>query len=345
MPTDTSPTARALRAIEILQARPGMTADELGERLGVTERAARRYVGILREAGIPVESERGPHGGYRLGRGMRLPPVVFTQAEAFGLVMAVLDSPPTATDVDGLVESALAKVIQALPERVGRQAAVLHEHASAAPDRYSARPDPATTGALVAAIAAGRGVLVGYRSESGREWESEVDPWAVVVRYGRWYLLCRSHRADAIRTYRVDRIRSVEQTAHAFTAPEGLDPVAELEENLGSGWEFPTRVVFDAPMAEVARWIRPPMGRLTPLAEGDGGNGGDDDTDGGESGGENVASGGCVLVGSTSNPTMYAQEWLAGMPFAFRVEGGPELRAAVATLAERFAGALSAESA
>ena len=142
MPTDLSPTARALRALEILQTRPGATADELAERLGVTERAARRYVGILREAGIPVESTRGPYGGYRLWRGTRLPPVVFTEAEALGLVMAVLDGQPAAADVDDLVGSALGKVIRALPESVGRQAAALREHASAAPDRYSARPDP-----------------------------------------------------------------------------------------------------------------------------------------------------------------------------------------------------------
>ena len=79
MPTGPSPTARALRTLEILQTRPGTTADQLAERLGVTERAARRYIGILREAGIPVDSARGPHGGYRLRRGTRLPPVVFTQ--------------------------------------------------------------------------------------------------------------------------------------------------------------------------------------------------------------------------------------------------------------------------
>jgi predicted DNA-binding transcriptional regulator YafY len=51
--------------MEILQTRPGATAGELAAGLGVTERAARRYVGILREAGIPVESARGPYGGYR----------------------------------------------------------------------------------------------------------------------------------------------------------------------------------------------------------------------------------------------------------------------------------------
>jgi predicted DNA-binding transcriptional regulator YafY len=321
MPSDLSPTARALRALEILQARPGTTADQLAETLGVTERAARRYVGILREAGIQVESTRGPHGGYRLRRGTRLPPIVFTQAEALGLVMAVLDGQPAATDVDDLVGAALGKVIQALPENVGRQAAALREHASAAPDRQSARPDPATTGALVAAVAARRRVLITYRSETGNEWEAEVDPWAVVARHGRWYLLCHSHRADAVRTYRVDRVRAVGQTTHEFEPPDDLDPVAALEENLGSGWKFPTRVVFHAPAAEVAPWIRPPMGQLRPWEDG------------------------CVLVGSTSNPAMYAQEWLATVPFGFRVEGGAELRAAVAAVATRFAAALPPEDA
>lgn len=317
MPPDMSPTARALRALEILQARPGATAGELAGRLGVTERAVRRYVGILREAGIPVESARGRYGGYRLGRGTRLPPVAFTEGEALGLVMAVLDGQPAAVDVDDLVGSALGKVIRALPESVGRQAAAVREHASAAPDRHSARPDPATTSALVAAVAVRRSVMITYRSESGNEWEAEVDPWAVVVRYGRWYLLCHSHRADATRTYRVDRVRAVQPTAHEFEPPNALDPVAALEANLGTGWEFPIRVVFDAPLAALAPWIRPPMGRLEP------------------SGDE------CVLVGSTSNPAMYAQEWLASVPFAFRVDGGQELRAAVATLASRFGSAVA----
>jgi predicted DNA-binding transcriptional regulator YafY len=320
MSADISPTARALRALEVLQGRPVTTAGELAVRLGVTERAARRYVGILREAGIDVRSARGPHGGYRLGRGTRLPPVVFTGAEALGLVMAVLDGHPSATDVDDLVGSALGKVIRALPEQVGRQASALRELASAVPNRYAARPDPAITSALVEAVAARRRVQLRYRGESGNEWVADVDPWAVVVRHGRWYLLCHSHRADAVRTYRVDRVRDVTLTRQEFQPPAGLDPVAALEENLGSGWQFDTRVTFDTPIAEVAPWIHPPMGRLE------------------------ARGNGCVLVGSTRNPTMYASEWLARLPFAFRAEGGPELRAAVRTLAARFAAAAPAPS-
>ena len=161
---------------------------------------------------------------------------------------------------------------------------------------------------------------VTYRSESGNQWDAEVDPWAVVVRYGRWYLLCFSHRANAIRTYRLDRVRDVQQTRHAFERPDDLDPVAALEENLGSGWDFPTRVVFEDPEAVVAPWIRPPMGRLEPFGSG------------------------CVLVGSTSDPAMYANEWLSRLPIAFRVEGGHELRAAVASLAASFTAALATDA-
>ncbi len=310
---ETSPTARALRALEVLQTRPGTTAEELALRLGVTERAARRYVAILREAGVPVTATRGRHGGYRLGRGTRLPPVSFSQAEALGLVMAVLDSQPAAADPDDLVGSALAKVIRALPESVGREAAALREHAAATPDRRTSRPDPGLTSDLVTAVAASRRVLLDYRSDAGSRWESLVDPWAVVVRFGRWYLLCHSHRADAVRAYRVDRIQAVTATEERFTPPADLDPVAALATHLASGWALATRVVFAASAEEVAPWAGPHMGVLEPHPEG------------------------CVLVGSTQNPRMYAAEWLARIPYHFRIEEGPELREAMAEVARRCA--------
>lgn len=296
---------------------PGTTADQVADRLGVTGRAVRRYVAILREAGVPVESVRGRYGGYQLGKGVRLPPVSFTQDEALGLVMAVLEGHPAATGNDDLAGMALSKVIRALPENVGRQAAALRESASAAPDRRATHPDLAVTSALVVAAASRHQVRLRYQSRPDSEWESGVDPWAVVVRHGRWYLLCHSHRADAIRSYRVDRIRSVDDTGHSFTPPDGLDPVTVLEDNLGKGWDFPTRVVFAAPPSEVAPWIRAPMGHLEPHGSG------------------------CVLVGSTSNPDAYAQEWLMAVPLPFRVEGGGELRAAMVALASRCADAIS----
>jgi predicted DNA-binding transcriptional regulator YafY len=314
-----SPTGRALRSLELLQAQPGITAAQLAAQLGVTERAARRYVAILREADIPVESTRGPYGGYRVGRGIRLPPLMFSAVEALGLVMAVLDGSHAAAD-DDPVGAALGKIIRALPENVGRHAATMRQHACAAPDRGAIRPGTETTSALVAAVAAQCRVSIGYRSEAGRQWEEDVDPWAVVVRHGRWYLLCHSHRARAVRAYRIDRIQSVAAGGGQFRPPEDLDYVDLLEQHLGTGWEFETKVVFDAPYDEAARYVRPPMGRLERTSDGER----------------------CVLTGTTSNPAMYAREWLAAIPITFHVEGGPELRAAVAAVAERLTAALGA---
>jgi predicted DNA-binding transcriptional regulator YafY len=321
MTADVSPTSRALRALELLQGQPGITAAQLAAQLDVTDRAARRYIAILREAGIPVESERGPYGGYRLGRGIRLPPLVFSAAEALGLVMAVLDGSHAAADADDPVGAALGKIIRALPENVGRPAATIRQHACAAPDRGAVRPGTETTSTLVAAVAAQRRVRIGYRSEAGRQWEEDVDPWAVVVRHGRWYLLCHSHRAGEVRAYRIDRIRSVAAGGGQFRAPGDVNYVDLLEQHLGTGWEFETRVVFDVPYDAAARYVRPPMGRLERTGDGER----------------------CVLTGTTSNPAMYAGEWLAAIPVPFHVEGGPELRAAVAAVAGRLTAALAGQ--
>nr|MBA3781474.1 HTH domain-containing protein [Nocardioides sp.] len=109
-------------ALELLQGNPGVTAGQLAVQLGVSERAARRYVAILREADIPIESVRGPYGGYRIGRGLRLPPVLFSATEALGLVMAVLEGHHAAADPTEPVGSALAKILRGLPEPVAAQA-------------------------------------------------------------------------------------------------------------------------------------------------------------------------------------------------------------------------------
>ena len=139
---DGSPAARALLALDLIQGSPGITADALAGKLGVSERAARRYVGILREAGIPISSLRGPYGGYRVGRGLRPPPLTFTATEALGLVMAVLDGHHDAADASDPVGSALRKILRALPEPVAAQAEAVRRTTAPAPDRAAVRPDP-----------------------------------------------------------------------------------------------------------------------------------------------------------------------------------------------------------
>jgi predicted DNA-binding transcriptional regulator YafY len=308
---DVSPTARALLALELVQGSPGITADRLADKLGVSERAARRYVGILREAGIPIDSVRGPYGGYRVGRGLRLPPLMFSATEALGLVMAVLDGHHDAGDPTDPVGSALGKIVRALPEPVAAQAEAVRRATAPAPDRAAVRPDPATTTTLVQACSNRRRVRVDYRSEAGSEWVVEVDPWAVVVRHGRWYLLCRTHPKGARRAYRVDRVRGVEVLDDTFSPPADLDPVAMLEENLAAGWEYDVEIVVDAPVEVVGRCVPRTLGRLEPL---------DAETS--------------RLVGSTSNPWWYAEQ-LAAVPASYRIVGGPELRGAARAVGRR----------
>src|SRR5699024_1379261 len=151
----------------------------------------------LREAGVPIHSTSGPAGGYRPGRGLRLPAVLFSQAEALALVMAVLDGHHAAADPADPVGAALGKNLRATPVRIAAQAESVRQTAAAAPDRGAARPDPETTATLVHACAEGRQVQLAYRSESGNAWTTQVQPWAVIVRYGRWYLLCWSVDRDA----------------------------------------------------------------------------------------------------------------------------------------------------
>ena len=311
MKADTSPTARALLAFELVQGSPGITADRLGDKLGVSERAARRYIGILREAGIPIESVRGPYGGYRVGRGLRFPPLMFSAAEALSLVMAVLDGHHDASDPTDPVGGALGKIVRALPEPVAAQAEVVRRTAAPAPDRAAARPDPGTTTALVQACAEHRQVRLGYRSEAGSQWDIEVDPWAVVVRHGRWYLLCRSHRADARRAYRIDRVRAVQVLDDTFSPPADIDPVALLEEHLAVGWEYDVEVLVDAPTETVSRCLSGTMGLLEPLG-----------------------AGACRLVGSTSNPVWYAEQ-LVVLPAPYRIVRCPELQDAARVLGQR----------
>ena len=309
MAYDESPTARALLTLELIQSAPGITAERIGQRLRVTERAARRYVAVLREAGLPVESVRGPYGGYRLGRGSRTP-LMFSTAEALGLVMAVLDGHHDVSDGDSPVGAAIGKITRALPEPVARTVQAVRRAASAAPDRAAARPDAETTSALVQSCVDRRQLALEYRLRPDRTWPMVVDPWAVVVRHARWYLLCWSHTADARRVLRIDRVATATETGETFTPPE-IDPVATVEENLAEGWEYGTEVIFEGPRELVSRCLAGGLGRW-----------------------EETVPGRCRLIGSTSAPEWYAEQ-LAASPVPFKIIGGPELGGAAAELGRR----------
>jgi predicted DNA-binding transcriptional regulator YafY len=259
---------------------------------------------------------------------MRLPPLTFSAAEAAGLVMAVLEGHRAAADPADLVGGALAKIIRVLPARVSALVRPIRDvttGASAVPyargldSPAAARVSPELTTALFEACAAGRRLRIGYRLSSrsgeGHGWvvrEMQVDPWAVILRHSRWYLLCWSHTRDAQRVLRVDRIASAEQLVDCFTPPADLDPLRVLEEHLSQGWTHQVDVLIDAPPDEVAHWLPRSLGLLTP--DGDGTR--------------------TRLLASTDEPDWYASR-LAALPFAFQVTESGRLRDAVAALGLR----------
>ncbi len=306
---DTSPTARALLALEAIQDSPGITAQRLGELLGVTERAARRYVAILREADLPIESATGLSGGYRVGRGLRLPPLMFSAAEALGLVQAVLEGHRDAADPTELVGAALSKILRVLPQPVAEPLRAVRRDPGPPPEE-TRRVDAAVTGLLVEACTRARRVHLTYRLGPDTERPMEVDPWAVVLRHSRWYLLGYSHTRQAVRALRVDRIASVFTTSQPFTPPPDLDALRALEEHLSQGWRHPVEVLFRETFDDTARWVPRSLGRLE------------------------AAEGGVLLRATTDSPDWYARQ-LAVTPLDFEVRGSQALVDATAGLAER----------
>ncbi|MBA2388949.1 MAG: WYL domain-containing protein [Geodermatophilaceae bacterium] len=297
-----SPTARALLALQVLQDSPGVSADRLAGRLGVTDRAVRRYVTLLREAGIPIESTAGRYGGYRLGRGSRPPPLMLSAAEAIGLVMAVLEGRPGAADGADPVGSAIGKIIRVLPAAVAEAVAAIRQVTTAQTASTAASPDPEVTAILVRASEARRRVRITYRLRQERGME--IDPWAVSVWRGRWYLLGWSHTSSARRVLRVDRVSSAVVLDEGFTPPGDLDPTAMIEEHMSTGWRYDVEVVVDAPVDAVAGWLPRQLGRLRPTEDG-----------------------GTRLVGTTDEPYWYARH-LTALQAPYRIVSPPELREA-----------------
>jgi predicted DNA-binding transcriptional regulator YafY len=306
---ETSPTAKALLALELIQNSPGVTGERLGRRLGVTDRAARRYVGILREAGIPIESTPGRYGGYRVGRGFRLPPLMFSTAEALGLMMAALEGHHRASDPADPAGSALDKIIRVLPTTVAESAEAIRQLIATPRGDETPYPDPETTAALVQACVNRHRLRLGYR-RGDDDLTMEVDPWAVSIRHGRWYLLCWSHTKNARRVLRVDRVTTIDVLPDTFVPPAGLDPIRAILEHFSEGWKYQVDVLIDAPITEVERWVARNLGRL-----------------------EEVDATHTRLLGSTDEPEWYAYR-IAGIPAPFQVINPPELRDAVHTLAQ-----------
>jgi predicted DNA-binding transcriptional regulator YafY len=264
------PTTRVLTVLELLQARSRMSGAELAERLEVDPRTVRRYVTMLQDLGVPVESEPGRYGGYRLRPGFKLPPMMFTEEEALALSLGLLVSRRLGlAEAAPAVEGALAKLDRVLPDQLRGRVQAVQGALAFTPLRGTNRPsDPATLIALTSAAQGTRRVHLRYRTGDDLT-ERDIDPYGVVHHQGRWYVVGWCHLRDDVRLFRLDRIIGVEPRSEPFARPVDFDCAEYVLHSLATipyGW--PIQVLLELTLDEARRRIAPDTGTLEAVRDG-----------------------------------------------------------------------------
>ena len=199
-------SARLLRLLSIMQSRRDWSGPELAARLQVTTRTIRNDVERLRQLGYPVDATPGAGGGYRLGTGAAVPPLLLDDEEAVAVAVGLRTA--ANGSVAGIEEAsirALAKLQQLLPSALRRRLHALEAFAVPVPGTGPV-VDAATLTTLAAACRDAERVRFGYRRHDGSHSHRDVEPHRLVSTGRRWYLVAWDIGQRAWRTFRVDRI-------------------------------------------------------------------------------------------------------------------------------------------
>jgi predicted DNA-binding transcriptional regulator YafY len=309
-------SARLLELLSLLQSRREWSGAELAWRLEVDVRTLRRDIDRLRQLGYPVSAARGVAGGYRLGAGASLPPLLLDGEEAVAVAVAL--GTAASSGVDGIEETsvrALTKLEQLLPTALRRRVAAL----SATMVPYPGRGPTVSSDTLVAIAAAARDLerlRFAYDDREGARSRRLVEPHRLVHTGRRWYLVAWDCGREDWRTFRVDRIRPRLSTERRFAPrpPPAADIASYVAQGIASSRErHQAEILFHAPLEELSRRVPGYIGTL-----------------------EAVDDRSCLLRSSA--------DWLGGLAVYvadigvdFEVRDPPELAALVAELAGRFA--------
>jgi predicted DNA-binding transcriptional regulator YafY len=307
-------SARLLRLLGLLQMRRDWTGPQLAERLEVTTRTVRQDVERLRSLGYPVHAARGPAGGYRLGAGAALPPLLLDDDEAVAVAVGLRTA--AGGGVRGIEETslrALAKLEQVLPSRLRQRVSALHTATVAIP---SGGPSIAADVllAIARAISGNEQLRIDYVAFNGGASRRTVEPHRLVHTRGRWYLVAWDVERRAWRTFRADRIQPRLPSGPRFSPrhdPDG-DVVLYLQKQLGSAvWQYRARVRVHASAEAVAA-------RLPPAVHV-----------------EQLDSRTCMVDVGSDSPDMLAL-WLGMLDADFELQDCPELAQHLRTLAKRY---------
>ena len=267
----TQPASRLITLIMLLQLQPNQKASDLADKLGVSVRTLHRYFASLDEMGIPVYTERGPHGGFSLVRGYKLPPLVFTPEEATAISLGT-----------GLVEEmwgelyreaargALAKLENLLAEQQ-REEVTWARHALVTTGLYHPSLDAqsANLEKLRHAIRQSQRIEIAYQSASAAKPGSrKVDPYALALRWGWWYVVGFCHLRQDVRLFRLDRILELNILDEIYQSPVDFDAHEFLMRYTQVQPQVQVRLKFVQESAHIARVNRGYWDGFEELADG-----------------------------------------------------------------------------
>ncbi|WP_406265604.1 YafY family transcriptional regulator [Streptomyces sp. NBC_00191] len=200
-------SARLLRLLSLLQAHREWSGADLADRLGVTPRTVRRDVDRLRELGYPVNASPGTGGGYQLGAGAELPPLLLDDEEAVAVAVGLRTA--AGQGIEGIGETsvrALAKLEQVLPNRLRRRVGALNAFTVPMMRAPQAQIDPSVLTELANACRDSERLRFEYRDHGGSATRRSVEPHRLVCTERRWYLVAWDLDRGDWRTFRADRI-------------------------------------------------------------------------------------------------------------------------------------------
>ncbi|KAA0942935.1 helix-turn-helix transcriptional regulator [Streptomyces apricus] len=241
------PLGRVLTLLELLQSGGLRTVTELADRLDVDERTVRRYAQQLVDLDVPVESVRGRYGGYRLGPGYRMPPLMLNDDEALAVLLGLVAGRRSGlTAATGTAsETATAKIRRVLPERLrsgldavlgslafteppGGTTTAGAAGATGATETGSTTPGPGVLLPVADAVRYHRPLSIRYTAADGGRSERVVHPYGIVAHADRWYLTAADVSAGEDRTFRLDRVTGVRVLPGSFEPPADVDPAQRV---------------------------------------------------------------------------------------------------------------------
>ncbi len=218
----TNPATRLLTLIGLLQQKPNQKAADLAAALHVSVRTLHRYLAMLEEMGLPVMSERGPHGGFSLVRGYRMPPLIFSPDEAVAITLgASLVKEVWGELLAKSAHSALTKLTNVMPhEQLGE----IEEAQRSMSVVGLTRAAPGALDPLLQTLRQGiresRQVEISYRSRQQLAFAKRViEPYGLTYRWGWWYAVSYCQTRQDVRSFRVDRMGSANLLDKRFVRP------------------------------------------------------------------------------------------------------------------------------